>query len=177
MTIAALRYNNPFDVSVGRLSAGFGGTAISGIPGQSGFASFPSLEAGFGAGNQVIQGYIDRGDNTISSMFSGGYATGSAWPGNVSNFSGLSLNTPITSSNLPNMEYGVMRAEGLSASQADTAQDQYQDRPTYSGLDLKSPDPGNATASDPNSMLTNVLGHNCPPGMIWDSFAEQCAWP
>jgi hypothetical protein len=122
---AGWQYNNPGDVSLGKLTQGWGGYVV-GLPGQPGFSGFPSMEAGYGAFNQLFDSYVARGQDTIAKLNTT-YATDTNWGAGVSKLSGVGLNEPITASNAADVQYGILRQEGLSGTQADFAQDTFYD--------------------------------------------------
>lgn len=57
MAIAALRYNNPFDVSLPIAGWNGGGDTV-GIQGQPGFGAFPDMATGYQAGVQRLHSYL-----------------------------------------------------------------------------------------------------------------------
>jgi len=113
MTIAAIRYNNPGNVSL-PINGWSGGGTIVGISGQPGYASFPDMQTGFAAFQQRLSSYIDgRGLNTISSLNSV-YAQDPSWGSAVSRFSGIGINEPLDTSNasqMASLQSGVIRQE------------------------------------------------------------------
>jgi len=120
MAIAAIRYNNPGNVSL-PIQGWNGGGSIVGIAGQSGYASFPDMQTGFAAFQARLTNYIDgRGLNTIGAL-NGVYAQDPAWGAGVSNLSGIGINTPLDTSNASQMsalQSGIIQQEtGMSPAQ------------------------------------------------------------
>lgn len=78
MTIAAIRFNNPGDVSLP--IAGWDGPGeIVGLRGQPGYARFPTMEIGLQAFKVRLTTYIERGLNTIRKI-GPVYARDPHWP-------------------------------------------------------------------------------------------------
>jgi hypothetical protein len=115
------RNNNPGNVSIGRLTQGFGGVSgIDPLRDQPGYGTFPSMSAGYGAFNQLFQSRIDSGRNTLA-LLGPVYAQDPKWAAGVSSISGVGINEPITSANAQSVQYGILRHEtGMSDSQANS---------------------------------------------------------
>jgi|SRR5271166_6788889 len=123
MAIAAIRYNNPGNVSLpikGWSGAGF----IVGISGQPGYARFPSPDVGFSALRLQLTNRINQGLNSISRIgLSGLYENPptQSWVDNVARYSGLSADETIDPSDNATMlklQTGICRQEtGLSLAQ------------------------------------------------------------
>src|SRR5271166_4431379 len=120
MAIAAIRYNNPGNVSLpikGWSGAGF----IVGISGQPGYAQFPTPDVGFSALRLQLTNRINQGLNSISRIgLSGLYENPptQSWVDNVARYSGLSADETIDPSDNATMlklQTGICRQEtGLS---------------------------------------------------------------
>lgn len=121
MTIAAIRFNNPGNVSL-PIAGWSGGGTIVGIAGQSGYASFPDMATGAAALQQRLTTYIERGYDTIAGMNSV-YAQDPNWKNGVSSASGIGLNTTLDPNNPTQMAAltsGIIKQEtGLSVSTID----------------------------------------------------------
>lgn len=89
MTIAAIRFNNPGDVSL-PIRGWTGPGEIVGLRGQPGYAKFPTMQIGFEAFQQRIRSYIDEGRNTIRRI-GAVYATDPDWPRDVSRLSHIPI--------------------------------------------------------------------------------------
>lgn len=113
MTIAALRFNNPGNVSL-PISGYSGPGTIVGISGQSGYASFPDMATGYSALQARLQSYISNdGLNTISALNSV-YAQDPAWGAGVSSLSGIALNAPLNpndSAQMSALSAGIVQQE------------------------------------------------------------------
>ncbi len=110
MTIAAIRYNNPGDVSL-PIEGWHGGGEIVGVRGQPGYARFPTMAIGFEAFKQRLRTYIERGWNTINRM-GPHYATDPKWAAGVARFSGLHPDHVINgSADLTALACGIIRQE------------------------------------------------------------------
>lgn len=96
MTIAAIRYNNPGDVSL-PISGWTGGGKIVGIPGQVGYAEFPSMAIGFAAFEQRLRSYIARGRDTIRKIGEV-YATDPHWGLAVAELAGIGIDVRLSAS-------------------------------------------------------------------------------
>lgn len=81
MTIAAIRFKNPGDVSL-PIKGWTGPGHIVGLPGQSGYAEFPTMQIGFEAFQQRIRADIEDGRNTIRKI-GFAYAADPQWPKDV----------------------------------------------------------------------------------------------
>jgi hypothetical protein len=88
MSIAAIRFNNPGDVSL-PIRGWSGPGEIVGIEGQKGYAKFPSMEIGYAAFQQRVISYIEEGYTTIAKM-GREYATDPAWGAKVAQMARLS---------------------------------------------------------------------------------------
>lgn len=117
MPIAALRYNNPFDVSL-PIAGWNGGGNIVGIQGQSGFGSFPDMSTGFQAGvhrlNSYITGQSSHGPKRTIKELNSVYATDPNWANGVATHSGLDPNAALDPNNSDQMralQYGVLAQE------------------------------------------------------------------
>lgn len=110
--IAAVRYNNPGDVSL-PISGWTGPGEIVGVQGQPGYARFPTMQIGFEAFQQRLRSYISAGRNTISKI-GAVYATDPRWPRAVAELSGLNeymtLN-PADTSQMQDLAAGIIRQE------------------------------------------------------------------
>lgn len=93
MTIAAIRYNNPGDVSL-PIRGWTGGGKIVGLRGQPGYAQFPSMEIGYQAFLCRLQTYIDEGRNTIRKI-GAIYATDPNWPKDIAQIAGLPIGVTL----------------------------------------------------------------------------------
>lgn len=89
MTIAAIRYRNPGDVSL-PIKGWTGPGRIVGLPGQSGYAEFPTMQIGFEAFQQRIRAYIQEGRTTIRRI-GAVYAADPQWPKDVAELSGIPI--------------------------------------------------------------------------------------
>lgn len=101
MTVAAIRYNNPGDVSL-PISGWTGGGKIVGIPGQVGYAEFPTMQVGFEAFQQRLRSYITQGRNTICKI-GAVYATDPHWPVAVAGLAKLPLDAALDPKNTAQM--------------------------------------------------------------------------
>lgn len=125
MAIAAVRFNNPGNVSLPIQGIGLGGGQIVGITGQPGYGSFPDMATGYSAFQQRITTYLSRpGLDTISGLggiYAEGPNGGSVWANSVSNFSGIDPNTPLDPNNPQQMaalQGGIIRQEtGMTPAQ------------------------------------------------------------
>jgi hypothetical protein len=93
MTLAALRHNNPGDVSL-PIKGWTGPGKIVGVEGQPGYAEFPTMEIGFQAFQQRIRSYIEEGRTTIA-LIGKVYATDPHWPAAVAKISGIPLSAHL----------------------------------------------------------------------------------
>lgn len=112
MTIAAIRHNNPGDVSL-PIQGWHGGGKIVGVQGQPGYADFPTMQIGFEAFKQRLRTYIGRGWNTIALM-APHYATDPNWRNGVAKFSGLKLTDKLNAANgdqLAKLASGIIKQE------------------------------------------------------------------
>jgi len=89
MTIAAIRFNNPGDVSLPIKGWTGVGYAI-GIKGQPGYGKFPTMEIGYQAFLWRLKEYIMKGCNTIRKI-GALYATDPNWPKEVAQIAGLPI--------------------------------------------------------------------------------------
>lgn len=87
--IAAIRFNNPGDVSL-PIRGWTGPGDVVGLRGQPGYAKFPTMQIGFEAFQQRIRSYIDEGRNTIRRI-GAVYATDPDWPRDVSRLSNIPI--------------------------------------------------------------------------------------
>jgi hypothetical protein len=101
MTIAAMRHNNPGDVSL-PIKGWNGPGKIVGVEGQAGYAEFPTMQIGFEAFQQRIRSYIDEGRATIA-LIGKVYATDPHWPRAVSEIAGIGLNVKLNPANASQM--------------------------------------------------------------------------
>jgi hypothetical protein len=123
MTVAGIRANNPFDVSL-PIKGYSGPGQIIGVRGQPGFAQFPDMQTGYNAGVQRLNTYITGQTkygtlDSISSLNSV-YATDQNWKYGVSKASGIGLNETLDPNNADQMaalQRGVLSQE-LGASNA-----------------------------------------------------------
>lgn len=113
MTLAALRHNNPGDVSL-PIKGWHGGGKIVGVQGQPGYAEFPTMEIGFEAFKQRLRSYIlDKGYKTIALM-APHYAQDPHWRIVVGKFSGLGLDEQLDPANgdqMMKLAKGIIRQE------------------------------------------------------------------
>lgn len=96
MTIAAIRFNNPGDVSLpitGCNTATMGGKIV-GVPGQPGYAEFPTMATGYNAFQLRLREFIVSGRNTIRRI-GALYATDPNWPIEVAKLAGLPIGSVI----------------------------------------------------------------------------------
>lgn len=117
MTIAAIRFNNPGNVSL-PIQGWTGGGSIVGIRGQPGYASFPDMQTGYAAFTQRLNNYINvKGLNTIATL-NPVYAQDTGWGAGVSAASGIGINSPLDTSNPDQMaalRSGIIQQEtGMS---------------------------------------------------------------
>ena len=117
MAIAALRYNNPFDVSL-PIAGWDGGGDIAGVQGQPGFGAFPDMATGYQAGvhrlNSYITGQNSHGAKRTIKDLNSVYATDPNWASGVAAHSGLDPTAPLDPSNADQMkqlQYGVLAQE------------------------------------------------------------------
>lgn len=101
MTIAAMRHNNPGDVSL-PIKGWAGPGKIVGVEGQAGYAEFPTMQIGFEAFQQRVRSYIDEGRTTIA-LIGKVYATDPHWPRAVSEIAGIGLNVKLNPNNAAQM--------------------------------------------------------------------------
>lgn len=102
MTIAAIRYNNPGDVSL-PIRGWTGGGKIVGLRGQPGYAQFPSMEIGYQAFLYRLRTYIEEGKNTIRRI-GAIYATDPNWAKDVASLSGLPIGAVLDADDPSQME-------------------------------------------------------------------------
>lgn len=113
MTIAAIRHNNPGNVSL-PIQGWHGGGRIVGLQGQPGYAEFPTMEIGFEAFKQRLRTYIERGWNTIDKI-GRHYAADPHWPKAVAKLSGLHETYVIGPHDLVALARGIIKQEtGMS---------------------------------------------------------------
>lgn len=116
MTIAALRYNNPGNVSL-PISGYSGPGKIVGIAGQSGYASFPTMADGYNAFQARLQSRISEGYDTISSLNTV-YAQDPNWGASVASLSGIPADAtldPNNSAQMSALSSGIVQQEtGMS---------------------------------------------------------------
>lgn len=117
MTIAAFRYNNPFDVSL-PMAGWKGGGDIVGIQGQKGYAAFPDMATGMEAGkhrlNSYISGQSSYGPLTTIKDLNSVYATDPNWSAGVAKFSGIGPGDKLDPTNqdqMAKLQYGVLAQE------------------------------------------------------------------
>lgn len=102
MTIAAIRYNNPGDVSL-PIAGWTGGGTIVGLKGQKRYASFPNMDIGYKAFQQRLKSYIESGRNTIRKIGIK-YATDPNWSREVAELSGLPIGAVLDADDPSQME-------------------------------------------------------------------------
>lgn len=119
MTILAVRYNNPGNVSL-PISGWSGGGTIVGAPGQVGYASFPTMAIGFQAFIWRLRTYIEAGRNSIRTI-GAIYATDPNWPAAVAGLSGIGIDQKLDPANAAQMQAlatGIIKQEtGMSLAQ------------------------------------------------------------
>src|SRR5215471_16143760 len=103
MPIAAIRNNNPFNVSLPISGIGMGGGSIVGVQGQPGYGAFPDMATGYAAGTQRLNSYISGsssyGPLTTIGQLNSVYATDPNWAAGVSRASGIGIDTPLDVNN------------------------------------------------------------------------------
>lgn len=117
MAIPAIRFNNPFDVSLPIAGYnGAGGTV--GIQGQPGFGSFPDMATGYQAGVQRLNSYItgqsSHGPKRTIKELNSVYATDPNWAAGVAAHSGIDPDATLDPNNADQMrqlQYGVLAQE------------------------------------------------------------------
>lgn len=87
--IAAIRFNNPGDVSL-PIRGWSGPGEIVGLRGQPGYAKFPTMQSGFEAFQQRIRSYIEEGRNTIRRIGTV-YAIDPEWSRDISRLSHIPI--------------------------------------------------------------------------------------
>lgn len=102
MTIAAIRYNNPGDVSL-PIAGWCGAGTIVGLAGQHGYASFPDMGTGYRAFQCRLASYIREGRNTIRKIGMV-YATDHNWAKDVASLSGLPIGAVLDANDVSQME-------------------------------------------------------------------------
>lgn len=103
MTIAAIRHNNPGDVSL-PIKGWTGVGKIVGVEGQPGYAEFPTMQIGFEAFQQRLRSYIvDQHRNTIRKIGTV-YAADPHWPAAVASIAKLPEDGVIDPENATQME-------------------------------------------------------------------------
>lgn len=110
--IAAIRHNNPGDVSL-PIQGWHGGGKIVGAQGQPGYGDFPTMAIGFEAFKQRLRTYIARGWDTIALM-APHYATDPNWRNGVARYSSLGLNERLDATNgdqMGELAAGIIRQE------------------------------------------------------------------
>jgi hypothetical protein len=117
MTLAALRFNNPGNVSLPIKGYSGPGTVV-GISGQPGYASFPTMADGLAAQSARLTSYVDGstryGARTTIASLNSVYAEDPNWKNNVSKFSGIGVNDQIDPNNQAQMsalQGGIIRQE------------------------------------------------------------------
>ena len=85
--IPAVRYNNPGDVSL-PIDGWTGGGEIVGIPGQPGYAKFPTMQIGFEAFQADVRRYIAEGRTSIAKIGEV-YAVDPSWGVDVASIAGI----------------------------------------------------------------------------------------
>lgn len=118
--IAAVRYNNPGNVSL-PIQGYKGAGTIVGIKGQPGYGSFPDMQTGYKALTQRLDNYIDvKGLNTISKMGTK-YAEDGSWGRGVSRATGIGMDDILDTSDVEQMaklRAGIIKHEtGFTESQ------------------------------------------------------------
>ena len=136
MTIPAIRYNNPGNVSL-PITGWTGGGHIVGLPDQPGYAAFPTMQAGYEAFKLRLHLFITmQGRNTIRTI-GALYAADPHWPMAVSNLSGIGIDTPIDPANASQMDAlaaGIIKQEtGMTIAQLLAASPSPSPSPTASG--------------------------------------------
>lgn len=123
MTIAAIRFNNPGNVSL-PIKGWTGGGVVVGIQGQPGYAHFPTPDVGFAAMRQQVRNRIEEGLNTVRKIgMSGVYESPPTWSwvANVARYSGIGVDEVIDPKNVVDMNAllrGICRQEtGLQLAQ------------------------------------------------------------
>lgn len=120
MAIAAIRYNNPGNVSL-PIKGWTGGGTVVGIKGQSGYASFPDANTGYAAFSHRVDDYITNKGLTTIRLMNTRYAEDPNWGAGVSRNSGIGIDTPLNVSDQNQMEAlrgGILRQEtGMTARQ------------------------------------------------------------
>jgi hypothetical protein len=110
MAIAAIRYNNPFNISLPR--AGYYGGSVVGIVNQPGYAQFSDMATGYAAGAQRVTDYVSGNTsygnlNTLSKLgniYAEGPQGGQVWANAVSQFSGIPVNARLDPNNAEQMQ-------------------------------------------------------------------------
>lgn len=113
MAIAAIRHNNPGNVSL-PIQGWTGGGTIVGIKGQSGYASFPDMQTGYAAMQHRLKNYVEVKGLTTIRQLNTRYAEDRNWKFAVSRYSGIGLDDPIDTSNAAQMNKlagGIIRQE------------------------------------------------------------------
>lgn len=113
MTLAAVRHNNPGDVSL-PIKGWHGGGKIVGVTGQPGYADFATMAIGFEAMKQRLRDYIlDKHRNTIK-LIGQIYATDPHWGVAVASYSGIGLTEPLVAADgdqMAKLAQGIIRQE------------------------------------------------------------------
>ena len=111
--IAALRYNNPGDVSL-PITGWTGPGRIVGIPGQPGYAEFPDMATGYDAFLTRLRDFLTvQGLRTIAAI-GPVYATDPHWPAAVSILSGIGLHElldPASTIQMQALAAGIVKQE------------------------------------------------------------------
>lgn len=102
MIIAALRHNNPGNVSL-PITGWTGLGRIVGLPDQPGYAEFATMSDGYAAFLLRLSLFIRDGKNTIRTI-GALYAADPHWPAAVSALSGINLDAVLTESDTPIMQ-------------------------------------------------------------------------
>lgn len=113
MTIAAIRFRNPGDVSL-PIKGWTGGGKIVGVEGQSGYAEFPTMQIGFEAFQQRLRSYIiDQHRDTIRKI-GAVYATDPHWALSVASIAHLPIDGilgPTNKGEIADLAAAIIRQE------------------------------------------------------------------
>lgn len=157
----SLIYNNPGNVSLP--IKGYGGPGfIVGAPGQSGYASFPSLAAGISAFNQALTNRILGGHDTLANF---NYAADKNWASSVSKISGIGINetlNPNNSSQMAALQYGIVQQETGNAAAFG-----------FSKGGASSPAPGFNPGVDPGTSDLAAMGYSGTPADMKQDYAQD----
>lgn len=127
MTIAAIRHNNPGDVSL-PIRGWTGGGKIVGLRGQSGYAEFPTMKVGYEAFLWRLREYIAEGRDTIRAI-GRVYATDPKWSEHVAELAGLHLDQAIGEGNIGALAEAIIRQEtGMTLEELSTKAAEFEKR-------------------------------------------------